>query len=176
MLWGVVTVSFFESWILPVPLEAILIPLMQMRRDKLWLICFMALLGCLVGATFGYLLGFFLFDWIGQFVIEHFSSPQQFDAVQTAMQDQGFWFVFSVGVTPIPFQMAMLAAGVTGYALGLYLLAALLARGIRYFGLGLLVWLFGNQAQRLFEHHKMQAMVVMLILIAILWGLIWWLN
>ena len=38
MLTGITFASFLESTIVPVPLEAIMVPLMQARRDKLWLI------------------------------------------------------------------------------------------------------------------------------------------
>ncbi|AFJ01360.1 putative membrane protein [Methylophaga frappieri] len=169
MLWGVAFASFLESLIVPIPLEAILLPLMQARRDRLWLISLMALFGCLLGAMTGYLVGYYLFGLVGDYVIGLLSSPAQFLTVSNAMHDQGFWFVFSVGVTPIPFQIAMLAAGVTGFSFTLYLLATLLARGIRYFGLGLLVWLFGNRAQRLFERNKLKASITLLALIAGIW-------
>ena len=37
--------SFLESIIVPIPLEAILIPLMQKQRHRLWLLATIALLG-----------------------------------------------------------------------------------------------------------------------------------
>ena len=79
MLTGITFASFLESTIVPVPLEAIMVPLMQARRDKLWLIALMATLGCVVGAIFGYALGYYLFDLLGQWVIDTFFSQQQFD-------------------------------------------------------------------------------------------------
>lgn len=169
MLWGVGLASFLESLIVPIPLETILIPLMQARRDKLWLISGVALLGCLLGATLGYGVGFFIFDLIGQHLINWFSTPAQFAEIQATMHKQGFWFVLSIGVVPIPFQIAMLAAGVTGFSIFLYLLATFISRGIRYFGLGLLVYLFGNQTQQLFERNKTKAFLLLLLLVIVIW-------
>lgn len=169
MLWGVGFASFLESLIVPIPLETILIPLMQARRDKLWLISSAALMGCLLGATLGYAVGFFIFDLIGQQLIAWFSTPAQFAEIQATMHEEGFWFVLSVGVVPIPFQIAMLAAGVTGFSLFLYLLATIISRGIRYFGLGLLVYWFGNQAQRLFARNKIKAFLLLLLLVIAIW-------
>ena len=116
MLTGITFASFLESTIVPVPLEAIMVPLMQARRDKLWLIALMATLGCVVGAIFGYALGYYLFDLLGQWVIDTFFSQQQFDSVKQQMQNQGFWFVMTLGIAPIPFQVAMLAAGATKFS------------------------------------------------------------
>ena len=78
MLGGITIASFLESTIVPIPLEAVLVPLMQARREKLWQIALMATLGCIVGALFGYALGYYLFDIIGDWVINTFSSPEQF--------------------------------------------------------------------------------------------------
>lgn len=172
MLWGVAFASFMESLIVPIPLETILIPLMQARREMLWAISTMALLGCVVGAAVGYMIGFFVFDLIGQQIIAMLSTPEQFEVIYQQIHLHGFWYVLSVGITPIPFQIAMLAAGATGYSFLLYMLATSISRGVRYFGLGLLVRLFGNQAQKLFEEHKIGASIFIILLIALVWSVL----
>jgi len=53
MLSGITVASFLESTIVPIPLEAVMVPLMQARREKLWLIALMGTLGCVIGALFG---------------------------------------------------------------------------------------------------------------------------
>ena len=106
MLSGITTASFLESTIVPIPLEAVLVPLMQARREKLWLIALMATLGCIIGALFGYALGYFLFDAVGDWIISTFSNPEQFEIIKQKMQKQGFWFVLTLGVVPIPFQIS----------------------------------------------------------------------
>lgn len=157
---------------MPIPLEAILIPLMQARREKLWAISAMALLGCGIGAALGYGLGFFVFDLLGDQLIAMLSTPEQFESIRQQIHLHGFWYVLSVGITPIPFQIAMLAAGATGYAFLLYMLATIISRGIRYFGLGLLVCLFGNQAQNIFEEHKIGASIFITVLIGLIWSVL----
>ena len=119
---------------------------------------------------FGYALGYYLFDIIGDWVINTFSSPEQFENVKQKMQAQGFWFVLSLGIVPIPFQIAMLAAGATKYSLALFLLASAIARSIRYFGLAIVVYYAGNQAERIISKHKTKAMIGLTILVAIGWG------
>ncbi len=171
MLRGVTIASFLESTIVPVPLEAILLPLMQARRDQLWRIATFATLGCVIGATFGYALGYFIFDLIGDWVINYLSSPEQWDMVKERMTNEGFWFVLTLGILPIPFQIAMLAAGATQYSLLLYLLATTLSRSLRYFGIALAVKVAGNQAERLLKKYRTTAIVVIMLLVAIGWWL-----
>lgn len=164
--WGLGIASFLESILIPIPLEAVLIPLMQARRSQIFLLSTIALLGCLAGATVGY----FVFDAIGQQLVEMVSTPEQFEHVRMRMEEDGFWFILSVGVIPIPFQIAMLAAGATSYSFFLFMLASALSRALRYYGLGLLVLIAGNHAQAIFERHKVAAATVITIVVLVVWG------
>ena len=110
MLSSITLASLLESTIMPIPLEALLVPLMQKRREKLWLIALMATVGCLVGALLGYLVGYFLFDLLRDFIMQNMTTEAQFASFQKRMKTDGFWFIFSTGITPIPLQIAMLAA------------------------------------------------------------------
>ena len=169
MLRSITIASFLESTIVPIPLEAVLIPLMQSRREKIWLIALMATLGCLIGALFGYALGYYLFDIVGDWIITTFSNPEQFEVVKQKMHDQGFWFVITLGIVPIPFQIAMLAAGATKYSLILFLIASVIARSIRYFGLALIVYYAGNQAERVIKKHKTKAILALTFIVLSAW-------
>lgn len=171
MISGITTASFLESTIVPIPLEAVLVPLMQARREKLWLIALMATVGCIIGALFGYALGYFLFDAVGDWIISTFSNPEQFEIIKQKMQKQGFWFVLTLGIVPIPFQIAMLAAGATKYSLSLFLIAATIARAIRYFGLAILVYYAGDKAEYMLRKHKVKTIIVLTTLVLLAWGI-----
>ena len=149
-----VLVSFLESILIPVPLEAILIPLMHSNREKINWLAACALLGCVIGAITGYLVGMVFYEQWAEHLYRLFGDKQNFDQVISAIEAQGFVYILAVGVTPIPFQVAMLGAGVAQYPFLLFLLATLLARGIRYFGLALLVYYFGPAAGKMFKRYK----------------------
>ena len=168
--WGLGIASFLESILIPIPLEAILVPLMQARRNQIFLLSTIALLGCLAGAAVGYFVGYYVFDAIGPQLVEMVSTPEQFEHVRIRMEEDGFWFIVSVGVIPIPFQIAMLAAGATSYSLFLFMLASALSRAFRYYGLGLMVLIAGNRAQMIFERHKVPAAIVITIVVLVIWG------
>lgn len=147
-------VSFLESIIVPIPLEAILIPLMHHNRDKIWWLATCALLGCILGAITGYLVGMSFYEQWAPHIYSLFGSQDMFNRVIGEIESQGFIYILAVGVTPIPFQVAMLGAGVAQYPFLLFLLATLIARGIRYFGLALLVYYFGPAAGKLIKRYK----------------------
>ncbi|GFD85762.1 YqaA family protein [Alteromonas marina] len=171
MLKGITLASFLESTIVPIPLEAVMVPLMQARRESLWKIALMATIGCVIGAIFGYALGYYLFDMIGQWLIDTFFSQDQFENVKQNMQSQGFWFVMTLGIAPIPFQVAMLAAGATKFSLPLFLLATVIARAIRYFGLAVVVYYAGDKAEQLIKRYKIKAVIAITLVVLLLWWL-----
>lgn len=140
--------SALEATIIPIPLELVLIPYLLMERERIWLIASVALAGCLLGAMVGYYIGFALFDTLGQWLISNFALDNHYQAFKATLKEDGFAAIFLVGVTPVPFQVAMLTAGATGYSLALFMLASALSRGLRYYGLALLTLWLGPYAEK----------------------------
>lgn len=171
MLTGIGTASFLESTIVPIPLEALLVPLMQKRRDKLWLIASITTFGCILGALAGYTVGYFIFDLSREFIMLHITSESQFAKFEDAMATNGFWFVFSTGVTPVPLQIATLAAGVSQYSLVLFTIAVAMSRVVRYFGIAIIVYYFGDKTEKLIKQYKWQ---VSLGCCAVIIGILFW--
>ncbi|WP_434763876.1 YqaA family protein [Vibrio fortis] len=171
ILGGIFTASLLESTIVPIPLEALLIPLLQKRRDQLWQIALMATLGCITGALLGYAFGYFTFELLRDWLVENWISEQRLDTVMQKMNTEGFWFIMTLGVAPIPFQIAMLSAGATSFSLSLFLLATGLSRAIRYFGIAIVVYIAGDKAEQLIKKYRFVAVGLITLMLLIFWYL-----
>lgn len=171
ILGGIFTASLLESTIVPIPLEALLIPLLQKRRDQLWQIALMATLGCITGALLGYAFGYFTFELLRDWLVENWISEQRLDTVMQKMNTEGFWFIMTLGVAPIPFQIAMLSAGATSFSLSLFLLATGLSRAIRYFGIAIVVYIAGDKAEQLVKKYRFVAVGLITLMLLIFWYL-----
>ncbi|WP_457809349.1 YqaA family protein [Kushneria sp. EE4] len=165
-VWLLFLASMLETLIVPIPIETILIPWMVLRPGRRWQLALVALSGNLLAATIGYGLGVWAMDQFGDQLISLFGGQQAFNEFDQRFSDNGFLAVLSIGVIPIPFQIAMLVAGSTGYAFVLFMLAAMLARGGRYFGLALLVHFFGDRALRLWKRHERTMLVLLFVAVA----------
>ncbi len=159
--------SMLETLILPIPIEVILIPWMLCHPHRKWTIASVALAGNLTAAVLGYYLGVFAMDQWGDTLIGFFGSESAYQEFEARFEEDGFMAILAIGIVPIPFQIAMLAAGASGYPVLLFLLAAALARGGRYFGLALLVAVFGKSAMKLWERHSKPVGLVLLALLCI---------
>lgn len=170
MLSGIFLISVLEATILPIALEILLLPLMQARREKIWQIAILATLGCMLGALFGYFAGAWLMDNLAPYLLSTQNSEAQFNDIKERITANGFWFILMVGVTPVPIQLAMLAAGATNYSLALYLLAIAISRALRYFCLALMVLYFGDRAEQLILRYKKPALIVFAIVFLLFVG------
>lgn len=169
--WEVAAASALESTVVPAPLELVLIPLMQLRRERMWQVAGAALFGCIAGALCGYAAGYGFRESAGEWLISLSGGEEAYARAGTLLRRHGFWFVFAVGVTPLPFQIAMVAAGASGYSLVGFVTATFLARFLRYFGLAALVWRFGDAAEDIYRKHRGAATAALSVLAA-LWFLV----
>lgn len=168
MFWA----SFAETIIVPIPIEVVLIPFMIARKHQVWLIATVVTLGCLFASILGYGIGYFFFASAGQWLIDALGAGQDYQRFQEMFAEHGFLAILAIGVIPIPFQIAMLVAGAAKYPILLFVLAATIARGIRYFGLALLVVLLGDQALSFWNRHKKtSALIAIALVILLVFGL-----
>lgn len=171
--WLLFLASMLETLLIPIPIEIIIIPWMLTHPDKKWRIAAVALAGNLTAATLGFWLGSLAMDQWGDTLISFFGGQQAYDSFQTRFEEQGFLAILAIGITPVPFQIAMLVAGASNYPFPLFLAAACIARGVRYFGLALLVRIFGDAATRIWKKHsrKVGALLLVLLLAWLGWQL-----
>lgn len=155
MLWLIGILSFLETIILPVPIEVVLIPLMAINKKRIWIIATVTTAGCLLASMIGYGIGMVLYQSVGTWFIEFMNMQDTYDAFQGFFDKHGFVAILALGILPIPFQVAMITAGLSGYPIHLFVLAALLSRGIRYFGLAWLVHRFGDNVESMWERHAL---------------------
>ncbi|MBS3669204.1 MULTISPECIES: YqaA family protein [Halomonadaceae] len=160
MLWLLGTLSFLETIILPIPIELVLIPLMAVNRQRLWLLATVTTAGCLIASLIGYSIGLLLYQSVGTWFIEFMGMEQSYQSFQAFFDQYGFAAILAIGILPIPFQVAMITAGLSGYPIMLFVLATLIARGLRYFGLAWLVHRFGHGVLVLWKRHALVTSLV----------------
>jgi membrane protein YqaA with SNARE-associated domain len=165
ILWLLFATSFLETIVIPIPIELILIPLMLANRSRIWIVAAVTTAGCLAASVLGYSVGMALYRSVGIRFVEAMGYENAYASFQTFFADHGFWAIVVVGILPIPFQVAMITAGLSAYPIYLFVSAALLARGIRYFGLAWLVQRYGDKAKEMWAKHALATSLIAVIVI-----------
>ena len=99
-----------------------------------------------LGGIIGYGIGAGAWDllepWFYQYVPG--VSPEAFEQVQAQYDRWDFWAIFLAGLTPIPYKVFTLSAGVFSINFGIFVVASVLSRSIRFFVLAGLIFKFGK--------------------------------
>ena len=144
-------VSFVESSFFPIPPDVMLVPMVLAQREKAWWFATIATVASVIGGVFGYAIGYFVFELVGAPILDFYGLTESFHKFAARYNDYGAWIVFIAGVTPFPYKVITIASGATQLNFLVFIVASLLARGLRFFLVaGLLYW-FGPPVRAFIE-------------------------
>jgi len=151
--WTLVLISFAESSFFPLPPDLMLVPMILADRAKAWWLAFICTISSVLGGLAGYAIGYFLFESMGEWIIQTYHLENAFAVFQADFQAWGFWIIALKGLTPIPFKLVTIASGVAGLNLTQFVFASIIARSFRFFLLAALLWFFGEWARTFIERY-----------------------
>lgn len=145
--------SFAESSFFPIPPDVMLAPMTLSKPQKAWYFAALTTVTSVLGGLFGYLIGYFLFEEIGQPLIELYNAQAKFDQAKLWFDQYGIWVVFVAGFSPIPYKAFTVTSGVLSLALLPFIVASAIGRGARFFLVsGLIYW--GGEPFANFLHRR----------------------
>ena len=163
--WALAGVAFVESSVFPLPPDIMLIPMVLAERRKAWLFAAIATIASVLGGIFGYVIGYFLFDTVGQPILNFYGYGHKFEEFAARYNDYGAWIVFIAGVTPFPYKVITIASGVTHLNFFVFMIASVVARGIRFFALTALLYWFGPPIKSFIDRYFGILSVVFVVLL-----------
>ena len=164
-LWALAAVSFVESSFFPIPPDIVMIPMILARPSRAWLIAGVALIASVLGGLFGYAIGAFAFETIGQPILASLGKAHAMDEFSTRFNDMGFWAVLVAGITPFPYKVITIMSGWTGMPLVTFMATSVLARGLRFFIVAGLLWRFGAPIRGFIERRLPLLFTIFVVLL-----------
>lgn len=163
-------VSFIESSVFPIPPDIMLIPMVQADHSRAWRYAFVCTIASVLGGIFGYILGLFFFDMLAAPVLESLGKTEKMDSFANKVENWGAMAVFGAGLTPFPYKVITIMSGALKLNFGIFIIASVLARSLRFFLVAGVVKSFGDQAEYWLKEHfaKFTIAVFIFILIAYL--------
>jgi membrane protein YqaA with SNARE-associated domain len=157
-------VAFLESSVFPIPPDAFLIPLVLANPARAWRFAATATIFSVLGGLLGYGIGFYFSDTIGHWIIRLYGSDTAYSDLQDAFARYGLWIILIKGLTPIPYKLVTITAGIAHFNLITFIWSSLVTRGFRFFLLAFLAWKFGPAAMPYIERNLARITVAVLIL------------
>lgn len=165
-------VAFVEASFFLIPPEALFLPMATAEPKKSLRFALITSIFSVLGGIFGYYIGMAMWDLLAPFFFEHIFTEEKFAMVQGLFHEHGFITIFFAGITPIPFKIFTIVAGVVSLNFGVFVLGAGISRTLRYFIIGILLYVYGEKVRGLIEKHFEKCTIIGSILLIALFYLI----
>jgi membrane protein YqaA with SNARE-associated domain len=150
-LWVLAFVAFIESSFFPIPPDLLLIPLILAAPTRAFGIALIAVVASVAGGVFGYFIGAFAFEAIGQPILASLGKIDYVSGFNQKFNEYGLWAVLIAGVTPFPFKVITIMSGWTSMPFGVFVFSSLVARSLRFFAVATLLYYFGAPIRNFIE-------------------------
>lgn len=161
-------VSFIESSVFPIPPDVMLVPMILANRARAWVYAAITTIASVLGGLAGYAIGAFFFMQIGAPILTALGKGDAIAAFNAQFNAYGAWVVLIAGLTPFPFKVITIMSGWSGLSLPIFILSAVIARGLRFYIVAALLWRFGPVIRDFIERRL--SLVFFLFLAALIGG------
>lgn len=163
-------VTASEAIFFPLPPDPLLIALALRNPDAALALAALTT----VASTAGGLAGHWLGVRLGRPLLQRFGRGKEARA-EALFARYGFWAIVVAGLTPIPYKVCTVAAGVLGVPRAPFVFASLLGRGLRFGAFGAAIFLWGDRFEAFFaERFDLVALALTAGLLAAAAGWLLW--
>jgi len=152
-VWALLTLSFAESSFFPIPPDVLLIAMTVSKPEKWWFYTLVTTFGSLTGALFGYLIGYGLYETVGQPIVDFYDLNEAVANIGLKYNENAFLAVFGAAFTPIPFKVITISAGLFKINIFAMFVASAIGRFSRFFLVAGLLRIFGQKVADFIERY-----------------------
>lgn len=167
--------SVAEAVFFPLPTETVLVPLVLTKARSWVYYALTVAAGTTVGGVLGYLIGFFVYESLGTFLISLHGLMSEVAHVRELLLRHVFWTTFVAAFTPLPDKVVMPIAGFLTLPFLPFFVALLLGRVLRAFLVAWVVDRFGARTAALALHYLAEVTIAGVALAVLVFGF-WWFS
>ena len=157
--------SFIESSFFPIPPDVMIIPMVIAKKNEFIKIATIATIFSVLGALFGYLIGYIFFNEIGIKIFELYGVDNTSFLKDKISSDGGVFawatLLAIAGFTPIPFKLLTITSGFVQFNIVYFIIVSLLTRGSRFFIIAFLVGNFGPAMKTIIEINELSTNAIL---------------
>jgi membrane protein YqaA with SNARE-associated domain len=158
-------ISFAESSFFPIPPDVMLAPMVLAKPKRAFLYAGICTVASVIGGLLGYAIGVFL-QPVGESILRVFGHPGGVEEFHRWFEQWGLWVILIKGLTPIPYKLVTISAGIARFDLLTFVWASILTRGARFFIVATILKFFGPAMLKEFEKRlNLYAVIGLVVLI-----------
>lgn len=152
--WIVFLLTVCESIFLFIPPEVFMTPPIIANKKRAVPITVAAALGSIVGGAIAYMIGAWLWDSLGLWIINTFSNYELIEtAIKPMFSKYGILIIVLTAVTPIPYKLLALWLGFIGYPMWIFLGVSAIFRTGRFATIAALLYFFQERANAIVKKY-----------------------
>jgi membrane protein YqaA with SNARE-associated domain len=151
--WWLALFAFVEASFFPIPPHPLLGLMCLAEPRKAIRFAAIATFASVAGGLLGYAIGHFLYDSVGQSLIDALGMHDSFPRAACYLREYGAEIIMVKGATPIPFKLLTITAGFISMPLIPFILASIVSRAIGFGIVGVLFRLFGAPIKRFIDKY-----------------------
>ena len=152
--WIVFILTICESIFLFIPPEVFMTPPIIANKKRAVHITIAVALGSIVGGAIAYMIGAWLWDSVGLWLINTFSNPELIEnAIKPMFSKYGILIIVLTAVTPIPYKLLALWLGFIGYPIWIFLGVSAIFRTGRFVTVAALLYFFQERANAIVKKY-----------------------
>lgn len=159
--------SFIEAIIFPIPPDPLLMAMVFNKPNRFVRYATITAVFSIVGGIIGYFFGWALFESVGSWIIDTFSLHEAYVSLGASFQNNGFIAVLAAAMTPIPYKIITISAGAFKVNFLSFILASIIGRSLRFFGVSYLAKFLGVKYKQSIERYIDAISVVLIVLLII---------
>ena len=152
--WIVFILTICESIFLFIPPEVFMTPPIIANKRRAVPITIAASLGSIVGGILAYMIGAWLWDSLGQWIVNTFTNPELIEtAIKPMFSKYGILIIVLTAVTPIPYKLLAIWLGFIGYPLWIFVGVSAIFRTGRFATIATLLYFFQERANAIVKKY-----------------------
>jgi membrane protein YqaA with SNARE-associated domain len=164
-------VSFAESSFFPIPPDVMLAPMVLARPERAFVYAGICTVASVLGGCLGYAIGVWL-EPVGYAILAFFGHPEGPAEFQKWFDKWGALIILVKGLTPIPYKLVTITAGLAHFDFTAFIWTSVVTRGARFFLTAALLKYFGPHIRAEVERRLgLYSLIGIVLLVGIIFAL-----
>jgi membrane protein YqaA with SNARE-associated domain len=174
---ALILISFVESSFFPIPPDILLIALVMGAMSRWWRFALWCTVASVLGGLAGYGIGVFAWETLGKWIVENITHVQLVlvngredialpsyivstlgpslggEYLFQVFDKWNAWIVYIFGLTPLPYKLVTITAGVAKINLPIFIITSIAARATRFFAVAWVLKKWGRPAKAFIDRY-----------------------
>lgn len=160
--------SFFESIIIPIPPDILLVPMVLSNRKKWLFFSVLCTVLSVIGGIAGYLIGYLFWGNLGSHIISFYNAGDEITVLKEQFSKYGLFIILFAGFTPLPYKIFTIGSGLLSFNFFIFIVCSLISRGLRFITLSYLVYKYGNRSLKFVEEYFYKLTIVFIVILSLI--------